>query len=128
MPIKGIEFRRESDGAWVTAAERDPADEDGLRLLGTPKGTQTFLYADVPGSSWNASRLANAQAWVQQNLLDIRIPRDSLDPDHPYVSGGDPALEWLFWDGVDVVERLVVIEGLTFENGQLDFTLRRIKR
>jgi len=54
MPISGIEFHRPSTNEWVSAENRDPNDEDGLRLLGAGRsGVIEILYADIPGGSWN---------------------------------------------------------------------------
>jgi hypothetical protein len=87
------------------------------------------MYDQVPGSSWTAPRLETARQWIQANVLDKRIDRASLPADHPYIKDGDPALEWLFWDGTDVVERLVVAEVLEVTPDDVPrITLTRVKR
>jgi len=126
MPISRIEYNYPGD-VWVrTRAGRDPIDELGIRLVGTPKGTATLLYADIPGQSWTTPRLEAARQYVQ-DLMDNRIDRALLDPDHPYSTDTDPAQEWLFWDGPDIVERLVIIGEITW-TGYPVFSLRRPKR
>lgn len=131
MPIGRIEYHSSVSGLWTTDPP-PPAEEDGQRYVGGPNGTAELLYSQIPGSSWTAPRLENAQQWIQANVLDHRIARASLPPDHPYISGGDPGQEWLFWDGDDVVERLVVCDGIVVETrAGVDLprvTLRRVAR
>src|SRR5210317_2053738 len=108
MPIQGIQFRRESTQEWVTLEDRDPADEDGLRLLGAgPSGVLEILYADIPGNSWNANRLAKFEERANQ-LLTKRQPIASLPDDDPDKTT-DPARPDFFWDGSDLVARPVII-------------------
>lgn len=124
MPVQRIEFHMATPDEWVDATQRDVNDEDGIRIFGWGKtGVFTQMYTDIPGSSWNAARLELFRQKAQDEC-DTRIPRDSLPADHPYIKDGDPALEWLFWDGTDVVERMIIIESLTYTT-YLDFVLRR---
>ena len=129
MPIRGIEFHKESTGEWVSASDRDPADEDGIRLLGVGDGIGTFMYSDVPGNSWNPQKLGRAQVYVQENLIDVRIPLTdpSLVDDPHGPNGVDPARPDFFWDDGDLVSRPVIISDVTFENEQLNFTLTRAR-
>ena len=126
MPISRFEYNYPVDG-WVSTRDgRDPNDELGIRLVGTPQGTVTMMYADIPGQSWTEPRHQLAQQYIQ-DLMDNRIDRASLPPDHPYIKDGDPALDWLFWDGTDVVERLVIIGPITWV-GYPKFQLIRLNR
>lgn len=121
MPIHAIEHVFDA---------ADPPVEIGVKLYGMPDGTDlTFLYSDIPGSSWTAPRIALAQQYVQDNI-DVRIDRASLPADHPYIKDGDPALTWLFWDGTDVVERLLTFTDLAFDGDQSTstFLVNRINR
>jgi len=131
MPIGHIEYHSSVTDEW-TPTPPPPAEEDGQRFVGGPNGDFDFFYSQVPGSSWTAPRLENARQWIQANILDHRIDRSSLPSDHPYVVGGDPGLEWLFWDGTDVVERLVVADALeVMDFGGIELpriTLRRVQR
>jgi hypothetical protein len=125
MPISRIEYNY-PDG-WVNSRSgRDPVEELGIRLVGTPQGTVTLMYADIPGQSWTEPRLELARQYVQ-DAMDNRIDRASLPADHPYIVDGDPALDWLFWDGTDVVERLTAISTITWE-GYPVFTIFRYSR
>lgn len=131
MPIDRVEFHKPSNDTWVGESERDPADEDAVRLIGTPKGDLTFNYP--PGSSWTQSRMDSWKAAGQQ-LLDTRIPVADFPPDHPWVKDGDPGLEFVFWDGNIVVIRPLIIEELVADpdykgtgKEALVFALRRPK-
>lgn len=131
MPIGRIEYHSAVTDEW-TIAEPPPADEDGQRYVGGPNGTAEFFYSQVPGSSWTTPRLEAARQWIQANVLDRRVARASLPADHPYIKDGDPALEWLFWDGTDVVERLIVADAVVVQDiGGVELprvTLRRVAR
>lgn len=117
MPVKAI--IRLYDNA-------DPPNEIGIRIEGIGKGGLDYeiLYADIPGNSWNANRLAKFAARAQQ-LLDVRIPLTDPelvdDPDGP--NGADPARPNAFWDGGDLVYRNVEISNVHFTD-RLIFTLR----
>jgi hypothetical protein len=129
MPIRGIEFHKESTDQWVSASDRDPADEDGLRLLGAgSNGVLTVMYSDIPGNSWNQNRLDKFAERAQQ-LIDVRIPLTdpSLIDDPAGPNGSDPARPDFFWDSGDLVARSVIIEDVTFVDEQLNFTLRKAK-
>lgn len=126
MPISRIEFRVETTQQWVGADERDPNDEDGIRLLGAgPSGVVEILYNDIPGNSWNQNRL-NKFAGKAQEFLDSRTPLTDLpidDPDRTI----DPALPNLFWDGSDLVCRMILLSDVRFEDNTLLFTLTEVK-
>lgn len=108
--------------------DSDPPVEIGVKLYGMPDGTDfTFLYSDIPGDSWTDPRIAQAQAWVQAQF-DNRMDRASLDPNHPYIKDGDPGLVWVFWDGTDVVERLISFTDLTFDGEHSLFNIVRHNR
>lgn len=127
MPIQGIEFHKASTQEWVSASDRDPADEDGLRLLGAGKtGTLEVMYADIPGASWNQNRLNKFVEHANQ-LLQYRIPLTdpSLADDENGPNGVDPGRPDFFWDGGDLVSQSVVVENATFVDGVLNFTVRR---
>ena len=127
MPISRIEFHLESTDQWVGAADRDPTDEDGLRLIGAGKdGILTVMYSDIPGNSWNQNRLDKFMQRAQE-LIDVRIPLNdpSLADDENGPNGVDPARPDFFWDNGDLVARPIVIENVTFENNMLNFTVRR---
>jgi hypothetical protein len=125
MPISRTEYNYPVDGWVASRSGRDPVDELGIRLVGTPQGTISMMYADIPGQSWTTPRLALAQQYVQ-DALDVRILRSTLDPTHPYIVDGDPGLIWLFWDGDDVVVRFTAIGTITWE-GYPVFNLTRYK-
>jgi hypothetical protein len=131
MPIQSIERLYD---------ESDPLVEIGIRLNGVgAEGYIQALYADIPGQSWTPARLENARQWVQ-NEMDTRIDRATLDPEHLYIKNGDPGLDWLFWDGTDVVERLIYITGpsdpdtgttgsaIIFDGAHLYFSIGRYSR
>jgi hypothetical protein len=132
MPISGIEFRIESTGQWVDPGDRDPTDEDGLRLRGAGHdgtGYLTVIYANIPGNSWNQNRLDLFTGRAQQ-LLDFRIPLDdpSLIDDPAGPNGSDPARPDFFWDSGDLVARPVIISDVTYsEEAGLSFTLTRAR-
>lgn len=107
--------------------DSDPPVEVGVRLVGVPSGTLEFMYADIPGNSWTNPRIANAQQWVQDNI-DVRIDRSTLLPDDPMIKDGDPGLIWLFWDGSDVVVRLMTFSNLAFDGEHSTFDLIRHNR
>jgi len=128
MPIGRIEYHSSVTDEWTTIPP-DPAAEDGQRYIGGPNGDFEFFYSQVPGSSWTPPRLQTARQWIQNNVLDRRIDRATLPEDHPYIKDGDPALEWLFWDGSDVVERLVIAEALVVTADDVPrITLTRVRR
>jgi hypothetical protein len=102
--------------------------EIGIRLVGIGvDGLLEFLYADIPGQSWTAPRIALAEQYVQDNI-DVRIARSTLDPSDPMIVAGDPGLLWLFWDGTDVVIRLMTFSDLTFDGEVSTFTLTKHSR
>ena len=106
----------------------EPPVEIGVRFEGLSDGTDfDFLYSDIPGSSWTPPRIAQAQAYIQDRI-DYRIDRATLDPNHPYIINGDPALSWVFWDGADVVERFHTITELAFDGDHSSFIFARINR
>lgn len=128
MPISGIEFRVESTGQWVTVENRDPADEDGLRLLGAGSSPViTILYADIPGNSWNQNRLDKFRDRAQA-LLDVRIPLNdpSLVDDPDALT--DPARPDFFHDAGDLVARTIAISVVTYSaQDGLNFRLERVR-
>jgi hypothetical protein len=138
MPISGIEFRIESTGQWVDPGDRDPTDEDGLRLRGAGHdgtGYLTVIYANIPGNSWNQNRMDLFMARAQ-DYIDFRIPLDDPqfeDPDNPGViidpdALVDPARPDFFWDSGDLVSRPVIISDVTYsEEAGLSFTLTRAR-
>ena len=83
----------------------------------------TLLYADIPGNSWNANRLAKLVERAQQ-LIDKRVPLTDLPADDPDRLA-DPGLPHLFWDGADLVARQCIIENATWDGTRLSFRLRR---
>lgn len=125
MPIQGIQFRRESTQEWVDYLERDPADEDGLRLIGAgPSGVLQVLYVDIPGNSWNPQRLAKFAEQANE-LLTLRIPLADLPADDPDKTTDPNRYPLLYWDGADLCSRTVEISNPTFSNNRLDFTVSR---
>ena len=127
MPIGGIEFHMSTTDEWVGPENRDPLDEDGLRLRGAgnhPSGYLTIMYVDVPGNSWNQNRL-NKFAERAQDLIDFRQPLDTLPDDDPDKTI-DPARPDLFHDGGDLVGRSVIISDVSFTD-RLNFTLTRAR-
>ncbi len=106
----------------------DPPIELGVRFVGIGEaGFLEFLYSDIPGQSWTPPRIAQAQAWVQ-NEIDLHIDRAALDPNHPYIINGDPGLSWVFWEGDDVIERLYTFTDLAFDGEHSTFLFQRINR
>lgn len=113
----------------------DPPVEIGIRLNGVGKdGFMEVLYADIPGGSWNQSRLNKFTERAQQ-LIDVRIRLDDdvfkeegvvVDP----AALTDPARPDFFWDGVPpngyLVARSVIISNVTFTD-RLNFTLTRAR-
>lgn len=118
MPIHAIEH------IFDTA---EPPVEIGVRLIGVPSGTLEFLYSDIPGQSWTDPRIAQAQQWVQDNI-DVRIDRSTLHPDNSMIKDGDPGLIWLFWDGDDVVIRLMTFSDLAFDGEHSTFSIVKHSR
>jgi hypothetical protein len=106
----------------------DPPVEIGIRLNGVGKdGFMEVLYADIPGNSWNANRLAKFTERAQQ-LIDVRIPLTdpSLIDDPAGPNGSDPARPDFFWDAGDLVSRPVIISDVSFTD-VLNFTLTRAR-
>ena len=112
----------------------DPPEEIGIRFNGVGKdGFFEILYADIPGKSWNNSRL-NQLAIRAQNEIDVRIPLDDPmfeDPDNPGViidpdALVDPGLPHFFHDSGDLVSRPVIISDVSFTD-RLNFTLTRAR-
>ena len=129
MPISGIEFHKVSTNEWVDALERDPADEDGLRLRGAGHdgtGYLTVMYVDIPGSSWNPQRLAGFVAKANE-LLTLRIPLADLPADDPDKTTDPNDYPWLYWDGGDLCSRTITISDATFVNNELNFTVSRVR-
>jgi len=131
MPIGGIEFHKVSTQQWVDASQRDPLDEDGLRLRGAGHdgtGYLTVMYADIPGNSWNQNRLKKFVERANQ-LLELRIPlTDPEFVDDPHgINGTDPARSDFYWDGGDLVSKSVELLDVTYstQNG-LNFTIRKL--
>ena len=133
MPYSYIEFRIESTGQWVTADQRDPDDEDGLRVIGMGRNTLSdgrigleILYADIPGNSWNAQRLARFAERAQE-LIDFRQAITDLPVDDP-ARISDPARPDFFWDGSDIVARSIIISDVAFSQANgLSFALTRAR-
>lgn len=132
MPIGKIQYHNSASDEWTDTPPIDPNEEGGQRYIGGPNDSAEFFYSDVPGSSWTPVRLDAARQYIQENVLDLRIDRATLPAEHPYIKDGDPGLEWVFWDGTDVVERLVVADDLyliTVDTVDLPrITLRRVSR
>lgn len=125
MPIRGIEFHKESSNEWVTAEFRNSADEDGLRLLG-PTGTKEIMYGDIPGNSWNQNRL-NKFVDRANELLTYRQPLSGLPDDDPDKTTDPDQFPWLYWDGGDLCSRTVEISNATFsQSNGLNFTIARV--
>lgn len=119
MPVKAI--TRLYDNA-------NPPNEIGIRIEGVGKdGFIEVLYADIPGNSWNANRLAKFADRAQQ-LIDIRIPLTdpSLVDDEAGPNGADPARPDFFWDSGDLVARPIIISDVSFD-GVLNFVLTRAR-
>jgi hypothetical protein len=126
MPITGIEFRKESTQEWVDLDQRDPADEDGLRLIGAgPSGILEISYADIPGNSWNANRLAKFVERANE-LLVKRIPIASLPDDDPDKFTDPNNYPRNYWDGSDVCSRVIEVSNATFIDNELNFTISRV--
>jgi hypothetical protein len=123
MPYSFVEFRQKSTQLWVGVYERNPLDEDGIRLwgLGTD-GLLTFLYDDVPGESWNRPRLDAATVYIQENLIDFKILLADL-PDAWPEKTVDPELPHYFWDGLFLVSRPILLSNLNHDNNVLGWTL-----
>lgn len=122
MPIQGIEFHKESTGEWVSALDRDPNDEDGLRLLGSPKGTLEVMYSDIPGNSWNQNRL-NKFVEIANERLTTRIPLASLPADDPDKTTDPNQFPWLYWDGSDLCSRPITVSDASLLDGRLYFSI-----
>ena len=135
MPIQGIEFRIESTQEWVSIQNRDPADEDALRILGAGKdGVLTVEYSQIPGNSWNQNRLNNFVAKANE-LLQTRIPLDdpSLTDSQWGINGTDPdRFPVFYWDSGDLVSQSVEIFDATYEapdgvgDPELNFGVRQL--
>ena len=131
MPISGIEFHKVSTQQWVDASQRDPLDEDGLRLRGAghdPSGYLTIMYANIPGNSWNQNRL-NRFAQIANGYLEFRMPLTDPDlvDDPAGPNGADPAQPNFYWDAGDLVAKPIEIVDVTYstQNG-LNFTIRKL--
>ena len=111
-----IEFRIESTQEWVPYESRTPQDEDALRILVWWDQPKEIVYADIPGNSWNQSRL-NLFVARANDLLTFRIPLSdpSLVDDPHGPNGTDPNdPPWFFWDGGDLCSRTMYITGVTY--------------
>ena len=127
MPISRIEFRKESTQEWVGVDQRDPADEDGLRLIGAGStGILEVMYADIPGNSWNQNRLDLFVARAN-DLLVTRIPLADLPADDPDKTTDPDDYPWLYWDGGDLCSRTIEVSNATFVDNQLNFTVSRVR-
>ena len=125
MPFKAV--RRIYDTS-------EPPNEIGIEVVGLGNNTLPdgpyagefgwrVLYADIPGNSWNANRLAKFVERAQQ-LIDFRQPLADLPADDPDKTT-DPATPFLFWDGTDIVARSAVLENVSWDGESLQFTVRR---
>ena len=116
MPIRAIQFRKESTQEWVGVKDRDPADEDGVRLYGAgkhPSGYLEVLYENIPGNSWNQNRL-NQFASRANTLAVTRIPLADL-PDDDLDKTTDPDdYPRAYWDGSDYCSRAIEIDEVSF--------------
>jgi len=132
MPIGGIEFHKVSTQEWVDASQRDPTDEDGLRLRGAghdPSGYLTVMYTDIPGNSWNQNRMNKFMERANQ-FLEYRIPLTDpwLADDENGPNGVDPARPDFYWDAGDLVSKPVELLDVTYSaQTGLSFTLRRTR-
>ena len=126
MCFSRLNFRQESTGLWIGWNERDPSDEDGIRIYGFGKGEYLeVLYEDIPGSSWNPQRLDMFKNRAQIEM-DVRVPLADLPVDDPD-KAADPGLAWLFWDGSDLVHRPYLLEFVTYSVEQgLNIATRRL--
>jgi hypothetical protein len=68
-----VEFRIESTQQWVDWADRDPNDEDAVRIYGFWKGIEykEYLYEDIPGNSWNTNRLNKFRDQAQEEINTV---------------------------------------------------------
>ena len=98
-------------------------EEIGIRLLGTPRGDLEFLYADIPGNSWNQNRLDKFVQRANQ-FLEKRVPISSLPDDDPD-KFTDPATPRMFWDGNDLVTMNVEVVSASWGADGLEVTVRR---
>lgn len=127
MPIGGIEFHKASTNEWVSGEDRDPADEDGLRLIGAGKGQAIeVMYADIPGNSWNQNRL-NKFVDRANEILTTRQPLSGLPDDDPDKTTDPNDFPWLYWDGGDLCSRTVTVSEATWDGSQLSFRISRVK-
>lgn len=124
MPIHGIEFHKPSTDEWASAEFRDPADEDGLRILSSG-GIHTIMYDDIPGSSWNQNRLNKFVARANE-LMTYRQPLSSLPDGDPDKTTDPDNYPWLFWDSGDLCSRTIEVSDATFIDGTLNFTVKRV--
>lgn len=111
---------------WVGPDERDPADEDGVRLtVGNRVWSQP--YADIPGNSWNDNRLNKFRERLNQALVS-RVPLADLpdgDPDKTTDPADPPRL---YWDQGDLCTQTNEITSLTFDpvSESLQFKQRKL--
>lgn len=118
MPYHHVDCRIASTQTWVPEAQRTPLDEDAIRMWGVGSTSDPYIqfnYSDVPGNSWNDTKLAAAKDYIQANLLDYRVLRSALPDDHPY-KFLDPKLNVWFWDGDYLVERHWLLVNLAHSN------------
>lgn len=127
MPISKVEFHRQSTDEWVDWIYRDPADEDGLRLIGAgPSGVLTLMYSDIPGNSWNQNRL-NKFVEIAHEFLTKRQSIADLPADDPDKTIDPNNYPWLYWDAGDLCSRTIEISDVTFTDGQLNFTVSQVR-
>ena len=125
MPILGMEFHKMSTNEWVSASERDPADEDGLRLIALDGVAREVMYSDIPGNSWNQNRL-NKFVERANELLTLRQPLSGLPDDDPDKTTDPDQFPRLYWDNGDLCSRVVTVSDATWDGEQLSFTLTRV--
>jgi hypothetical protein len=137
MSLSRWECRRQSTGIWYPARQRDPLDEDAIRIFGVgndPSGVAYFFYEDWGNpSGWNAQKTEAARVYVQENILDRRTLVSELPNDSPY-KDADPGLNTVFWqlwtppNGVEdlyLVERSSYMEMLDYDRDRgLMFAVR----
>lgn len=118
MPYKRLEFRKESTQEWVTIEQRDPADEDGLRIL-TAGGSVVIevTKADIPGNSWNSWNQQRLNRFVEvlHERLTTRIPIASLPDGDPDKTTDPNRYPLSYWDGSDLCSRALIISNPSYD-------------
>jgi len=123
-----LEFRIASTGLWVPVSDRDPLDEDAIKLYGVgpnPDQVVVFDYSEVAGPPWNQNKLDAAKKIIQEQYLDGYWLLEELQDNHPW-KYTDPGLNSLFWEyrdwgpfvpGTYYIERHSLLFLLTYNTG-----------